>query len=204
MAALEPRPAGLPHLAHLRNSHPYVQLAAGFDIGATTANRYITEAVDLLAALALTLAETAQTASTKAFVLLDGTLLPIDRIAADRPFYSGKHKRHGMMNVQILTVALEPGLPRNRQLRDQDAEMTPRDPRKQPMRQHRPIDHDRHSRIKTSVRQDASPAITHQRVRSPRAAFRFLSPLRVGWRALRSHPASCPPAIRSSTRPGIG
>ncbi|KMS66699.1 transposase, partial [Streptomyces viridochromogenes] len=30
------------------------------------------------------------------FVILDGTLLPIDRIAADRPFYSGKHKKHGM------------------------------------------------------------------------------------------------------------
>jgi hypothetical protein len=25
----------------------------------------------------------------KTFVILDGTLLPIDRIAADRPFYSG-------------------------------------------------------------------------------------------------------------------
>lgn len=37
----------------------------------------------------------------KAFVLLDGTLLPIDRIAADRPFYSGKHKKHGM-NVQVI------------------------------------------------------------------------------------------------------
>ncbi|MFX4294898.1 transposase family protein, partial [Streptomyces bohaiensis] len=34
-------------------------------------------------------------------VLIDGTLLPIDRIAADRPFYSGKHKRHGM-NVQVI------------------------------------------------------------------------------------------------------
>ena len=42
-----------------------------------------------------------RTASSKAFVLLDGTLLPIDRIAADRPYYSGKHKRHGM-NVQVL------------------------------------------------------------------------------------------------------
>ncbi|MFG2718453.1 transposase family protein [Streptomyces sp. NPDC048416] len=42
------------------------------------------------------------TARTKAFVLLDGTLLPIDRIAADTPYYSGKHKRHGM-NVQVLT-----------------------------------------------------------------------------------------------------
>lgn len=34
-------------------------------------------------------------------VILDGTLLPIDRIAADRPFYSGKHKKHGM-NVQVI------------------------------------------------------------------------------------------------------
>ncbi|GGJ03739.1 hypothetical protein GCM10010121_012600 [Streptomyces brasiliensis] len=37
----------------------------------------------------------------QAFVLLDGTLLPIDRIAADRPYYSGKHKKHGM-NVQVI------------------------------------------------------------------------------------------------------
>jgi hypothetical protein len=34
-------------------------------------------------------------------VLLDGTLLPIDRTATDRPFYSGKHRKHGM-NVQVL------------------------------------------------------------------------------------------------------
>ncbi|WP_344266961.1 transposase family protein, partial [Streptomyces sodiiphilus] len=88
-------------LAHLRNGHPYAQLAAGFGIGTTTAYRYITEAVEVLAALAPTLAEAVRTASRKAFVLLDGTLVSIDRIAADRPFYSGKHKRHGM-NVQIL------------------------------------------------------------------------------------------------------
>jgi hypothetical protein len=88
-------------LAHLRNGHPYAQLAAGFGIGTTTAYRYITEAVDLLAGLAPTLAEAARAASMKAFVLLDGTLLPMDRIAADRPFYSGKHKKHGM-NVQVI------------------------------------------------------------------------------------------------------
>jgi hypothetical protein len=35
-------------------------------------------------------------------VILDGTLLPIDRMAADWPFYSGKHKKLGM-NVQVLT-----------------------------------------------------------------------------------------------------
>ncbi|PJE97175.1 IS5/IS1182 family transposase [Streptomyces carminius] len=98
---LSPGRQALLTLAHLRNGHPYVQLAAGFGIGTTTTYRYVTEAVELLAALAPTLTEAARTASTKAFVLLDGTLLPIDRVAADRPFYSGKHKRHGM-NVQIL------------------------------------------------------------------------------------------------------
>ncbi|MEU4969413.1 IS5 family transposase [Streptomyces smyrnaeus] len=97
-------PAGrqaLPALAHLRNGTTYAQLAAGFRIRTSTACRYIREAVDLLAALAPTLAEAVKTASTKAFVILDGTLLPTDRTAADRPFYSGKHKKHGM-NVQVI------------------------------------------------------------------------------------------------------
>ncbi len=35
-------------------------------------------------------------------MILDGTLLPVDPIAADTPYYSGKHRRHGM-NVQVLT-----------------------------------------------------------------------------------------------------
>lgn len=30
------------------------------------------------------------------YVITDGTLIPIDRIAADRPFHSGKHRMHGM------------------------------------------------------------------------------------------------------------
>jgi hypothetical protein len=89
-------------LAHLRCGHTYAQLAAGFGVGTTTAYRYICEAVDLLAALAPTLKQAMKAASTKTFVMLDGTLLPIDRIAADRPFYSGKHKKHGM-NVQVIT-----------------------------------------------------------------------------------------------------
>ncbi len=88
---LSPGRQALLTLAHLRNGHPYAHLAAGFGIGTTTACRYVAEAVELLAALAPTLAAAARTASTKAFALLDGTLLPIDRIAADSPFYSGKH-----------------------------------------------------------------------------------------------------------------
>jgi hypothetical protein len=36
-----------------------------------------------------------------AYLVLDGTLIPIDRVAADRPFYSGKHRKHGM-NLQVM------------------------------------------------------------------------------------------------------
>lgn len=90
-------------LAHLRCGHTFAQLAAGFGIGLATAHRYVTEAIEVLAALAPKLEEAMAVAATKAFVILDGALLPIDRIAADRPYYSGKHKRHGM-NVQVLTA----------------------------------------------------------------------------------------------------
>jgi DDE superfamily endonuclease len=38
-----------------------------------------------------------------AYVVIDGTLVPIDRVAADRPFYSGKHRRHGM-NLQVIAT----------------------------------------------------------------------------------------------------
>jgi hypothetical protein len=89
-------------LAHLRCGDTYSQLAAGFGIGIPTVYRYIREAVEVLAAIAPSLAEAMRTIREKAFVILDGTLLPIDRITADTPCYSGKHKRHGM-NVQVLT-----------------------------------------------------------------------------------------------------
>ncbi|MFG3287100.1 IS5 family transposase [Streptomyces sp. NPDC048111] len=91
-------------LAHLRCGHTYAQLAAGFGIGLATVYRYIVEAVEVLAALAPTLQQAMTAAASKAFVILDGTLLHIDRIAADRPYYSGKQKRHGM-NVQVIADA---------------------------------------------------------------------------------------------------
>lgn len=56
--------------------------------------------------MASPLAEAVEIARRKAFVILDGTLLRIDRVGMtggrDRPFYSGKHKRQGV-NVQVLT-----------------------------------------------------------------------------------------------------
>jgi hypothetical protein len=47
-----------------------------------------------LAAVAPTLADAVRAASTKAHLLLDGTLLP-NRIAADGPYCVGKHKECG-------------------------------------------------------------------------------------------------------------
>lgn len=90
-------------LAHLRCGDTYAQLAVGFRIGTATVYRYMREVIDVLAALASTLDEAMKTVRTKAFVILDGTLLPIDRTVADTPYYPGKRKRHGM-NVQVLTV----------------------------------------------------------------------------------------------------
>jgi hypothetical protein len=60
---------------HLRCGDPYSQLAAAFDID--TVYRRTREAVEVLAAVAPSLEQVATTAAAKAFVILDGTLLPI-------------------------------------------------------------------------------------------------------------------------------
>jgi hypothetical protein len=67
-----------------------------------------------------TLAEAIEVAREKAYVILDGTLLRIDRVGMtggrDRQFYSGKHKCHGL-NVQVLAdpagslIWVSPALP---------------------------------------------------------------------------------------------
>lgn len=87
-------------LAHLRNGDP-TRLACGFEIGVATAWRYVREAVDLLAATADDL-DTAMThIRALAYAILDATLIPIDRVADQKPYYSGKHRRHGV-NVQVI------------------------------------------------------------------------------------------------------
>lgn len=107
-------------LAYLRKGETYAELACGFGVGTSTVYRYLREAIGLLAAMAPTLAQAVEIAAGKAFVILDGTLLRIDRVGmaggADRAFYSGKHKCHGV-NVQVIAdpigrpVWLSPALP---------------------------------------------------------------------------------------------
>jgi DDE superfamily endonuclease/Helix-turn-helix of DDE superfamily endonuclease len=90
-------------LAYLRKGETFAEVAAGFGVGTSTAWRYVNETVALLAARAPKLRTAVRDAKKAghAYVVLDGTLIPVDRVAADRPFYSGKHKRHGM-NLQVI------------------------------------------------------------------------------------------------------
>jgi hypothetical protein len=105
---LSPGRQALLVLAHLRNGDTYSRLAAGFGVGMATVFRYIGEAVDLLASHAPTLtAALWQLAwSDRPLAILDGTLIPIDRLggANNRPYYSGKHHKHGV-NLQRLIDA---------------------------------------------------------------------------------------------------
>ena len=100
---LNPAQQGLLVLAYLRKGETFAELAAGFGVGTATAWRYVDETVALLAARAPKLRQAVRDAARAghAYVILDGTLIPIDRVASDKPFYSGKHKRHGM-NLQVI------------------------------------------------------------------------------------------------------
>ena len=100
---LAPGQQALLVLACLRKGETFAEMAAGFGVSTTTAWRYVEEVVALLAARAPKLGKAVRDAGKAghAYVVVDGTLIPIDRVAADRPFYSGKHKKHGM-NLQVI------------------------------------------------------------------------------------------------------
>jgi DDE superfamily endonuclease/Helix-turn-helix of DDE superfamily endonuclease len=102
---LNPGRQALLVLAYLRKGETFAELAAGFGVGTATAWRYISETVTLLAARSPKLRRALAQAKDAgyAYVVIDGTLIPIDRVAADRPFYSGKHRRHGM-NLQVISA----------------------------------------------------------------------------------------------------
>jgi Helix-turn-helix of DDE superfamily endonuclease len=100
---LNPGRQALAVLVYLRKGETFGELAAGFGVGVTTAWRYVSETVALLAARAPRLRKAVRDAKKAghAYVVADGTLIPVNRVAADRPFYSGKHQRHGM-NLQVI------------------------------------------------------------------------------------------------------
>lgn len=95
---LSPGRQALLVLAHLRNGDTYARLAAGFGIGIATVCRYVRETVDLLAARAPSLdAAVARLAeSGHNYGLLDGSVIRIDRVHEQRPYYCVKHHHHGI------------------------------------------------------------------------------------------------------------
>ena len=107
-------------MAYLRKGETYADLACGFAVGVSTVYRYVREGIGLLAALAPTLEQAIDVARGKAYVILDGSLLRIGRVAmasgGDRPYYSGKQKAHGV-NVQVVAdpagrlIWVSPALP---------------------------------------------------------------------------------------------
>ena len=92
-------------LVHLRKGETFEQAGAGFEVSTSTAWRYVEEVVALLSARSpkLTQALAKAKKSGLTHLILDGTLIYTDRVRADRPYYSGKHRAHGM-NIQVIAT----------------------------------------------------------------------------------------------------
>lgn len=90
-------------LVYLRKDETFAEISAGFEVPATTAWRYVEETVMLLSARSPKLTQALRKAKKDGLthVTLDGTLIHTDRVKADRPYFSGKHRVHGM-NVQVI------------------------------------------------------------------------------------------------------
>ena len=76
---LNPARQALLVLAYLRKGETFAELAAGFEVGTTTAWRYVNETTELLAARAPKLRQAVRDAKKAgwAYVVLDGTLIPV-------------------------------------------------------------------------------------------------------------------------------
>jgi hypothetical protein len=102
-------------LAALRHNQRPADLAAGYGISANTVRRWITQVIAVLAAQAPRLARVLQTVAVTAArtghppaVLLDGSLIPIQRPGdrhQRRRYYSGKHKTFGLLVLAITDLA---------------------------------------------------------------------------------------------------
>ncbi|SDI60508.1 DDE superfamily endonuclease [Sinosporangium album] len=100
---LNPGRQALLVLAHLRKGETFAELGAGFGVSATTAWRYVEEAVPLLSGRSPKLGLVLRKAGRDGlrYPVLDGTPIRTDRVRADRPYFSVKHRSHGV-NVQVI------------------------------------------------------------------------------------------------------
>jgi hypothetical protein len=93
---------------HLRKNETPPRFAAGFGFSTATARRYVDETLEVLASWAPGLQEALVGLGEGDFVIVDGTLIPTARVAADEPYSSQKHREHGM-NAEV--VARPDGTP---------------------------------------------------------------------------------------------
>ncbi len=95
VAAVSSGPAGATGPGHLLNGDTHARLIDGFAIGTTTAWRYVRETVELVGVLADDVHAATARAARLAYAILDGTLIPIDRLADERLYYRGKQNSTG-------------------------------------------------------------------------------------------------------------
>ncbi|GAA1579109.1 hypothetical protein GCM10009678_72170 [Actinomadura kijaniata] len=95
-------------LVYPHKGETFAALTAGFGSSTATAWRYINHTVILLAARAPKLAAALRATEHNGhpYLVLDGTLIAIDQVAADRPLSSGRHKKHGV-NLQVIAAPTE-------------------------------------------------------------------------------------------------
>ena len=90
-------------LVRLRKGETFAELAAGFGVGLATAWRYAEETTALLAARAPKLRRAVRDAKRAghAYVIVDGTLIPIDRVANSAPFRERPARVAQVVEVEI-------------------------------------------------------------------------------------------------------
>lgn len=93
---LSPGGQALLVLVYVRKGDLFVELAAGSGVSAATARRYVNDRIALLAARTPKLRRALRDAG-RAYVVLDSTSSSHDRVAAERPFCSAKHRKHRMI-----------------------------------------------------------------------------------------------------------
>ena len=92
-------------LAYLRKGETFAELAAGFGVGIATAWRYVSETTALLAARSPKLRRALADArkAGHAYVVIDGTLIPVEPGGCRPAVLLRQDRRHGM-NLQVISA----------------------------------------------------------------------------------------------------
>lgn len=105
-------------LVYLREGETYLELGAGFGVSTAIAWRYVNEAVMLLSARSPKLRKALAEAKREGllYLVLDGTLIPIDRVRAEP--YRGRNKPESQKQANRSHARLRgPGERANAQLK---------------------------------------------------------------------------------------